>query len=416
MKEFQGFYKKSINERLEILKSKCSLTDEEIAVLKNSGSLSLETADRMIENVFGVIHLPVGLATNFVINKKPLLIPMALEEPSVIAAASNAAKLCLPEGFTAEADQPVMIGQIQIVNVKNTSDALSILKKNEKTFFELSREFSKNMESYGGGVREISYRNIKTIRGDMIIFEVSIDVRDAMGANTVNTVLEKLAPYITELIGGKIRLRILTNLAVKRKVRSKAVWKKEIIGEESIEGVLDGYAFAKADIFRCATNNKGVMNGMDAVAIATGNDWRAVEAGVHAYASISGNYLPIVDYKKTKEGDLEGSIEVPLSVGTVGGAINTKPTPKILFKIMNIKSSSELSMAMASVGLANNFAALKALSSEGIQKGHMKLHARNIAVLAGAKNSKEIDQLSEILAKENNFSLDFAKEKLKEIK
>ena len=416
MDEFSGFYKKSIEERLNILKLKFSITDEELSTLKNSGALTLDIADRMLENVIGAIHLPLGVATNFVINKKPVTIPMAVEEPSIIAAASNAAKLTLPDGFTAEADESVMVGQIQIVGVKDPDQALKKIEENKKEIIPIAKEFAKTMEKYGGGVKDLEARILETERGKMLIIEISIDVRDAMGANTINTVLEKLSPHLIELIGGKIRLRILTNLAVKRKARAQAVWKKEKIGEKALEGVLDGYAFAKADIYRCATNNKGIMNGMDAVALATGNDWRAVEAGAHTYAAMNGKYAPLVHYEKTKEGDLLGKIELPLSVGTIGGAINTKPTPKIVFKIMEIKTAQELSMIMVCVGLANNFAALKALSTEGIQSGHMKLHARNIAVIAGAKTPEEIYKLSAILSEENNYSVDFAKSKLEELR
>ncbi len=413
--EFKGFYKKSIDERLNILKSKVSLTEEEAKMLKNSGALSLDVADRMIENVIGVVHLPVGLGMNFLINGKYVIIPMAVEEPSIIAGASYAAKLCLPEGFTADTDEPIMVGQIQIVNVENIDEAISKINQSKEQLLQICREHSKGIEQFGGGTKDLEVRYLDSIRGRMLIVEVSIDVRDAMGANTINTVLEKLAPCLVDLVGGKIRLRILTNLATKRKVRASAIWKKGIIGEEVIEGVLDGYAFAKADIFRCSTNNKGIFNGVDAVALATGNDWRAVEAGGHAFAAMNG-YVPLASYEKTPEGDIKGSIELPLSVGTVGGAINTKPTAKLMLKLMGVKKAQELSMAMACVGLANNFAALRALSTEGSQKGHMKLHAKNVAVIAGAKTPAEIDALSLILAKENNFSVDFAKKNLEEIR
>lgn len=415
MNEFSGFYKKSIEERLQILKLKFSLSDEEISILKNSGALTLETADRMIENVIGAVHLPLGIATNFVINKKPTIVPMAVEEPSIIAAASNAAKLTLPEGFTADADEPVMIGQIQIVKVADPKDALKKIEEKKQDLMKMADEFSGDMKKYGGGVRDLSARIIKTIRGEMVIVEFLIDVRDAMGANTINTVLEKTAPFLEELIKGEVRLRILTNLAIKRKVRASAVWKKDVLGEDVIEKILDGHAFALGDIFRCSTHNKGILNGMDSVALATGNDWRAVESGAHSYAAANGKYEPLTHYEKNNNGDLIGKIELPLSVGTVGGAINTKPTPRIMFKIMGIKTAQELSMVMACAGLANNFAALKALATVGINKGHMKLHGRNIAVLAGAKTPEEIDKLSRILAKENNFSVAFAKEKLEEL-
>ncbi len=410
MEKFSGFYKKSIKERIELLKSECSLSEEELSTL--TGPLSHEIADRMVENVVGAIHIPLGLATNFRINGKEILIPMAIEEPSVIAAACNGAKLTLPQGFTADADEPIMIGQIQFVGV-DIPAAIKKINKNKSTLLSTAKEFAVGIEKYGGGVRDLRTKKIKTPRGEMLIVEFDIDVRDAMGANTINTVLEKSAPHIKELIGGEYRLRILTNLAVKRKVRANAVWKKEALGgEETIDRILDGYAFAVGDIFRCTTHNKGIMNGIDAVALACGQDWRAIEAGAHAYAAIEG-YKPLTQYEKTKEGDLLGKIELPIAAGTVGGAINTLPSPKIMFKIMNIKSSKELAMCMACVGLSNSFAALRALSTEGIQSGHMGLHARNLAVIAGAKNPQEIEKLTELMKKENNFSVDFAKEKLK---
>lgn len=416
MGKFSGFYKKSMKERTELLKSECSLSEEELSALTSTGSLSHEVADRMVENVVGAIHLPLGLATNFRINGKEILIPMAIEEPSVIAAACNGAKLTLPQGFTADADEPVMIGQIQFVGLEKVSTAIKKIEKNKSTLLSTCKAFASGMEKYGGGVKDLRAKKIKTPRGEMLIVEFDIDVRDAMGANTINTVLEKSAPVLKELIGGEFRLRILTNLAVKRKVRAKAVWKKESLGgEETVDRILDGYAFAQGDIFRCTTHNKGIMNGIDAVALACGQDWRAIEAGAHAYASLDG-YHPLTSYEKTKEGDLLGKIELPIAAGTVGGAINTLPNPKIMFKIMNIKSSKELAMAMACVGLSNSFAALRALSTEGIQQGHMGLHARNIAVMAGAKTPQEIDSLTELLVKNNNFSLDFAKEKLKGLK
>ncbi len=414
--KFSGFYKKSMKERTDLLKSECALSEEELSILTSTGSLSHEIADRMVENVVGAIHIPLGIATNFRINGKEILIPMAIEEPSVIAAACNGAKLTLPQGFTADADEPIMIGQIQFVGIEKISAAIKKIEKNKSSLLSTAKEFAKGMEKYGGGVKDLRAKKIRTPRGDMLIVEFDIDVRDAMGANTVNTVLEKSAPPIKELIGGEYRLRILTNLAVKRKVRASAVWKKENLGgEETVDRILDGYAFAQGDIFRCTTHNKGIMNGIDAVALACGQDWRAIEAGAHAYAALGG-YHPLTSYEKTKEGDLLGKIELPIAAGTVGGAINTLPNPKIMFKIMNIKSSKELAMVMACVGLSNSFAALRALSTEGIQSGHMGLHARNIAIMAGAKTPQEIDSLTELLVKNNNFSLDFAKEKLKGLK
>ena len=270
--ELTGFYKLNIDDRLALIKKARALSDEETALLKNSGALSLDIADRMIENVVGAMHLPFAIATHFKINKKEMLIPMAIEEPSVVAGACKAAKLTLPNGFTASSDEPVMIGQVQIVNIEDGKKALAAFEKHKKEIFNIARECAKQMEKYGGGLKDISAKSIKTARGEMLIAYFDIDVRDAMGANTVNTVLEGVAPSIANYVGGTPRLRILSNLAVKRKVYAQTVWKKDLIKEEAIEGILDAYEFAKNDVYRCVTHNKGIMNGIGAVALATGQD------------------------------------------------------------------------------------------------------------------------------------------------
>lgn len=413
MSAFSGFYKKSIPERIEILKAERGLTDDEAKVLLNSGALNLETADRMIENVIGVGHLPIGVAPGFVINGKEYVVPMCIEEPSVIAAAANAAKLAAKSGgFSAEADEPVMTGQVQIVGV--SGDSLDKFEENKEEITALAKELCSSMEQYGGGFRSCEAHTLDTKRGKMLIAIFYVDVRDAMGANTLNTLLEKIAPLLEEKIGGKARLRILTNLAIRRKARAKCTWKKEIVGEETIEAILDAYELAANDIYRCCTHNKGIMNGVDAVALATGNDWRAVEASVHAYAAMDG-YSPLNKFYKDKNGDLVGEIELPLTVGTVGGAININPIAKISLKILGVKSAQELSIVMAAVGLAQNFAALRALGTEGIQKGHMKLHAANLAVTAGAKG-EEIEIVSKALSQKGKYSVDAAKEILLELR
>ncbi len=411
--EISGFYKLSVDERLALLKKEGILSEEDIKILLDTGSLKIDRANLMIENVLGVSHLPFSIATNFRINKKDYLVPMVIEEPSVVAAASHGAKLTLPEGFSAEADEPIMTGQLQIIGV--SEESLNKIEENKKLISSLAKEYAKQMEEYGGGFRSFSSRFLKTKRGGMLILEFEIDVRDAMGANTVNTVMELIAPAIAEMVKGKSRLRIITNLAIKRKARAKAVWKKNVIGEETIERILDCYEMARDDIFRCATHNKGTMNGIDAVAMATGNDWRAVEAGAHSFASLNG-YSPLTHFEKNKNGDLSGEIEIPLAVGIIGGAINSLPTSGIALKILGVNSAKELSMVMASVGLAQNLAALKALSTEGIQKGHMKLHARNIAILAGAEGPHEIDTLANKLIEEKKFNLNRARELLQEMK
>ncbi|MFH2106460.1 MAG: hydroxymethylglutaryl-CoA reductase, degradative [Candidatus Micrarchaeota archaeon] len=415
MVELKGFYKLSVEERLKLLEREKLLSNQSVQLLKNGNALKIEVADRMVENVIGTIQLPIGIATNFKINGKDYQVPMAIEEASVIAAASKAAKLCLPEGFTAEADEPVMMGHVQLMNISNVGNALSNLSKHRNEIIAIARESSKVMEQYGGGFREVVFKELKNARTGTIIAEFYVDVRDAMGANTVNTILEQVAPMLSEITGGKTRLRIISNLAIRRKVRAKAIWKKEVIGEDGVEGVLDGYDFAKNDVYRCATHNKGVMNGIDAVAIATGNDWRAVEAGMHSFASLNG-YHPITKYEKDKNGNLVGTIELPLPVATVGGAINTLPHAKVALELLGAKSAKELAMAMVCVGLANNFAALLALSTVGIQEGHMKLHSRNLAVIAGAKTDKEITCVSDKMNEEKKFSVDYAKKLLEEMR
>ncbi len=415
MTDFSGFYKLSISERQKKIQHHATLTEDEISILCDMGSLKPEIADRMVENVIGAIHLPLGVATNFKINGKEIAIPMALEEPSVIAAASRAAKQTLPKGFKAETDEPIMTGQVQLVNVPDIHRAIANLEKNKTEVQKIANEFMKPHAKWGGNVRDVRFRPLSNGEKQMIVCEFDIFVGDAMGANMVNTTMEGVAPTLAILSEGKTRLRILTNLAMRRKVRASATWKKDVIGADVIDGVMDAYEFAEADIYRCATHNKGIMNGIDAVVIATGNDWRAVEAGAHAYASM-GQYHSLTRYERTDDGDLFGSIELPLAVATVGGAVNSSPTAKIALKVMHAKSSHDLASACACVGLANNFAALSALSTVGIQEGHMKLHAKNIAVIAGALTAEEIDQVSEDLISKKSFSSESAKEILARIR
>jgi len=414
MDNFSGFYKIDAKERIEKIKKYANLTDEEVEALKNTGALDLERADRMVENVIGAIHLPLGLATHFTINGKEMVIPMAVEEPSVIAAACKAAKQTLPKGFVANADEPIMMGQIQLVDVPDIGKAKKKLDEKRDEIIKVANEYMTPHAKWGAKVIDFNMRNIGKHK-HMLLVEFDINVSDAMGANMVNTTLEGVAPTVASYAGGKVRLRIITNLAVKRKVTATAIWKKNVIGEEVIQGVLDGYELAKADVYRCSTHNKGIMNGIDAVILATGNDWRAVEAGAHTFASLDG-YHPLTHYEKTHDGDLLGKIELPLVAATVGGAINTSPTARIALKIMGVKNSQELAMAAACVGLANNFAALAALSTTGIQHGHMKLHAKNIAVLAGANNPDEIDKVADKLAESKNFNTDYAKQILEGIR
>jgi hydroxymethylglutaryl-CoA reductase len=410
--EFSGFHQLSPSERLAKVADACGLSEDETALLQKEGSLPLSLADKMVENVIGFAPIPLGIATNFQINGKDYLIPMAIEEPSVIAAASNAAKITRQcGGFTASVSEPIMRGQVQLVGIIDAKEACKKLLAKKKEIKKAAAAATIGMKEYGGGFRKFSCRVMKSGRGDMVLAEFFIDVRDAMGANTINTALESIAPMLAEITGGKPRLRILSNLAKERTAKASAVWKKEILGTETIDAILDGYEFAANDIFRCATHNKGIMNGVDALVVATSNDWRAVEAGAHSFAAYKKGYKPLTRYRKNENGDLIGEIEFPVAVGTVGGATRTNPIAKIALKIAGVSSAGELGMLMAALGLAQNFAALRALSTEGIQKGHMKLHARNIAINAGA-TGEEADRVAQKLIEENNISVSRAKELL----
>lgn len=403
-------------ERLEIVKDFAGLTDEETAVLGITGSLG-DLADRMIENVVGTMPLPLGIATNFQINGKDYLIPMAIEEPSVVAAASNAAKMAREKGgFQTSSTEPIMIGQIQVTNVPDPFSAKFTILANKQRILEIANEKDSVLVNLGGGAKDLEVKVIDTIVGPQVIVHLLVNVKDAMGANAVNTMAEAVAPFIEQITGGRVYLRIISNLATYRLAFARAVFAKdEIGGEDVVDGIINAYSFAKSDPYRCATHNKGIMNGIDPVVIATGNDFRAVESGAHAYASITGLYQPLTRWEKNKDHDLVGTIELPLAVGLVGGATTTHPTAKINVKILGVKTANELAEIMAAVGLAQNFAALRALATEGIQRGHMSLHARNVAIAAGAEGEL-IDKVVEILIKEKKVRIDRAKEVLETLK
>ena len=408
-----GFYKLPRAQRIAEAAGLAGLSEEQVKLLSSDSPLSFGVAERTSENVVGLHSLPFAVATNFIVNGREVLVPMSIEEPSVVAAAGNGAKLCRDTGgFSANADPPVMIGQIQLVGLKDAAAAAGKLNAARAEALKAAGPFAANIASYGGGLRGFVARAIETKRGPMVIAEFHVDVRDSMGANTVNTILEGVAPKIAEMAGGSVRLRILTNLAVLRLARATAIWRRETIGEEAIEGILDAWAFADADIFRAATHNKGIMNGIDAVAVATGNDWRAVEAGAHAYAAMGGGYRPLTRYRKLPNGDLQGEIELPLAVGTIGGAIRSLPTAQAALSILGAKSAGELACIMASAGLAQNFAALRALSGEGIQRGHMELHAKNVAISVGAEGA-QVDGIASAMVAEKNISSKRAGELLK---
>ena len=413
--KISGFYKLKPEDRLAKVKDFADLNEDEANSIFSSG-LDMDLADRMIENVIGTFELPMGVAVNFLINDRDYLIPMAIEEPSVVAAASNAAKLArIKGGFIASSTEQIMIAQIQLTKVADPfGTKMSILEQKDK-ILEIANEQDPMLIKFGGGARDIEVRVIDTIRGPIVVTHLLVDTRDAMGANAVNTMAEAVAPYLESITGGRVYLRILSNLAKYRLARVKAVFDKEAIGgEDVVNGILEAFAFAYADPFRCATHNKGIMNGVIAVVRATGNDTRAIESGAHSYASLNGKYLPLSHYEKNANGDLVATIEIPMAVGLVGGATKVHPVARAAVKILGVKTARELGEVIAAVGLAQNFAALKALATEGIQRGHMGLHARNVAVTAGA-TGEMIDKVVKILVSEKKVRLDRAKEVLDEL-
>ena len=411
-----GFYKLSPKERLAIVKDFAGLTDEEIRLLENTGSLPIDVVDHMVENVIGVFPEPLGVANNFQINGKDYLIPMATEEPSVIAAASYAAKMVRDGGgFHTSSTAPIMIGQIQVVGIKDVKAAKKQVLDAKADVLKKANDQDPVLNSFGGGAKDLDAKIISTSMGQMLIVELYVDCRDAMGANAVNTMAEAVAPQIEQLTGGHVYLRIISNLATKRLAKAWCTVSKESLGGEAVvDGITYASAFAEADPYRAATHNKGALNGIIAVVLATGNDHRAIEAGAHAYAALKGKYTSISKWTKNKNGDLEGTIELPMAVGLIGGAVKTHPIAKITMKILNVKSANEFAEVLAAVGLAQNLGALRALANEGIQRGHMSLHARNIAITAGAKDEL-VDLVAERMVKERKVRVDRAKEILEEL-
>ena len=408
------FRELSLTDRLDQIKKNASLEDRDILFLKDSAqSLGFDNVNRMIENAIGVFHVPMGIATNFLINDIDYLIPMAIEEPSVIAATSKAAKIArLTGGFHAEADDPLMIGQIQVIPDDKPHEAISrkILDKKD----ELYRVASSRARS--SKVEEIQVRAVQDESqlgmGTMIIVELIINTHDAMGANVVNTMCEAVGQAIESITGCRTILKILSNYSVRRLVRCRATFSRNQIGGDNIvERILYAYALAYSDVYRAVTHNKGIMNGIDAVALATGQDFRAIEAAAHAYASRGGRYRSLSKWWRDENGNLVGELEIPMAVGIVGGVTKVHQMAATSLKILKVNSSQELAIVIASVGLAQNFAALLALASDGIQKGHMKLHSRNIAFMAGARGNM-IDIISEHLVKEDEVNLSRAKELL----
>jgi len=415
--EISGLYKLSPKERLQFVKDFAGLTDEEAALLSNTGSLPMDMADRMIENVVGVMPTPLGIGVNFLVNDRDYLIPMAIEEPSVVAAASYAAKMVRDGGgFHTSSTPPVMIGQVQIVGIKDPHAAKMRIVQHKEEILRKANEQDPVLVSAGGGAGDIEAKIIKTTQGPMVIAELLVDCRDAMGANAVNTMVEAVAPMLQRITGGHVYLRIISNLAVKRLVRAWCtIPKKSVGGEEVVDGIVNACAFAAADPYRAATHNKGILNGIIAVILATCNDHRAIEAGAHAYAVKDGHYTALSTWEKNDNGDLVGSIELPMAVGLIGGAVRTHPIAKIAVKILGVKTANEFGEVLAAVGLAQNLGALRALAHEGIQRGHMSLHARNIAVMAGATGSL-VDVVAAKMVEERKVRVDRAKELIEEHK
>ncbi|MBU0685533.1 MAG: hydroxymethylglutaryl-CoA reductase, degradative [Thermoplasmatota archaeon] len=413
----EGFYKLSMADRLKVVKEFAGLTDDEAMALAGFGGLDPSIPDKMVENAIGSFQLPLGIAVNFRINNKDYLVPMAIEEPSVVAAASNAAKMARElGGFWTSSTPPIMIGQVQVTGIRDPSRVTHMILEKKREILEIANEQDPMLVKLGGGAKDLEVRIVNTLRGPNVIVHLLVDVKDAMGANAVNTMAEAVAPFVEQISGGKVYLRILSNLATHRLARARAVWSKEAIGgEEVVDGVIEAYVFAEADPYRCATHNKGIMNGIDSVIIATGNDFRAIEAGAHSYAARSGVYKPLTTFEKTPDGDLIGTIELPMAVGLVGGATKVHPTAKACVKLLGVKSAQELGEIAAAVGLAQNLAALRALATVGIQRGHMTLHAKNIVASVGCP-PELVDEACRIIIAEKKIRMDRAQEVVEELK
>lgn len=416
------FYDLTLSERRQkVAEAAAELSLDEVLGAWSQGGLSAEAADHMIENVIGLHSLPLGIALNFIVNGREVLVPMAIEEPSVVAGASFMAKLARAGGgFFATADEPRMIGQIQILHLADPATARLKIYEHKAELLAEADEVDPILKRLGGGARDLQVRLIQDSPiGPFLVVHLIYDVRDAMGANAVNTACERLAPRLEQISGGKVHLRILSNLADQRLARARVSIPAEALafdtysGEEVRDGIIAAWAFAAADPYRAATHNKGIMNGVDAVVIATGNDWRAVEAGAHAYAARSGRYTSLSTWGKDENGNLVGSLEMPLAVGIVGGATKVHPAARAAIKLMGVKTAAELAEIIVSVGLAQNLAALRALATEGIQRGHMSLHARQVAIAAGATGDL-IEKIAARMVAEKTIRIDRAEALLKE--
>ena len=418
-----GFYNLSLEERRAEVLRHAELTPEELAALTGEAGLNAHQADHMIENVVGLYALPLGIALNFVVNGRQVLVPMAIEEPSVVAGASFMAKLARAGGgFSAHTSPPEMIAQMQILDVADLHTAQRALLSEKESLLSEAAKVDPILQDLGGGPRDVEVRLIEDSSiGPFLVLHLIYDVRDAMGANAVNTAAERLAPLVESICGGRVHLRILSNLADRRLAYASCTipLSELTFGEYPAakvrQGVIAAWAFAAADPYRAATHNKGIMNGVDAVVIATGNDWRAIEAGAHAYAAMDGQYTSLSTWGEDDQGNLVGTLEMPMAVGIVGGATRVHPAARAALKLMGVKTAAELAEIIVSVGLAQNLAALRALATEGIQRGHMSLHARQVAIAAGAQGD-QITRLAEQLVAEDTVRIDRAEEILKEWK
>ncbi|MFC4024916.1 hydroxymethylglutaryl-CoA reductase, degradative [Oceanobacillus longus] len=415
-----GFYNLSVEQRRDLLKNVLDFSSEDLDDLCINQPLSTETADKMIENVIGTFQLPLGLGLNFLVNGKEYVIPMAIEEASVVASASHIAKIVRSAGgFQTNATERIMIGQIQVIGCPNYQVAKQDLLDQKESLIKAANAAYPSIVNRGGGAGDLDIRILNeesnSKYGQMLVLHIYVDTRDAMGANIINTMVEAIAPIVEEITKGKVYLRILSNFADKCLARARCVIPPDLLatgdysGEEVRDGVVHAYEFAESDPYRAVTHNKGIMNGIDPVVIATGNDWRAVEAGAHAYASRHGSYGSMTKWFKDENGNLVGEIELPMSVGTVGGATRVHPLAKLSLSIMDIKSAKELAQVIVAVGLAQNLGALKALATDGIQKGHMALHSRSVAIAAGA-SGEMIDIIAEKLIEQKEIRVGKAKE------
>ncbi len=421
-----GFYNLTLEERLAQAAASAELTPLELAPW-TTGGLSPEAADHMIENVIGLHSLPLGIGLNFQVNGRDVLVPMAVEEPSVVAGASFMAKLARAGGgFQTTSTEPLMIGQMQVINVTNLHEANLKIYEKKAELLTAADEIDPVLKKFGGGARDLEVRIITDSPiGGFLVIHLVYDVRDAMGANAVNTACERLAPQVEQITGGKVHLRILSNLADRRIARARCVIpvkELDMVGQDNIlsysgetvrDGIIAAYAFAAADPYRAATHNKGIMNGVDAVVMATGNDWRAIEAGAHAYAARSGRYTSLSTWGQDSAGKLVGTLEMPMAVGIIGGATKVHPAAKAAIRLMGIKTASELAEIIVAVGLAQNLAALRALATEGIQRGHMSLHARQVAIAAGA-SGELIEKVAAQMVDEKTVRIDRAEDLVKQ--